>query len=75
VINGVVIADVDDNWVWIPNEDDGFTVKSLFVHLQSTLLSQNLVSQSAKFVLKNVWRSAVPSKVSVFAWKTLSKGV
>jgi hypothetical protein len=40
VINGVVIADVDDNWVWIPNEDDGFTVKSLFVHLQSTLLSQ-----------------------------------
>jgi hypothetical protein len=38
VINGVVIVDVDDSWVWNPNVDEGFTVKYLFVHLQNTLL-------------------------------------
>jgi hypothetical protein len=71
VINGVVMEDVEDSWEWVLNVEEGFKVKSLFIHLQSTLLPQNLVSQSAKFACKNVWRSAVPSKVSAFAWQLL----
>jgi hypothetical protein len=67
VINDVVMADVEDRWEWVPNVDEGFTVKSLFVHLQGMLLPQTLISQSAKFAFKNVWRSAAPSKVSAFA--------
>jgi hypothetical protein len=33
VINGVVISDVEDRWIWKSNVEDGCTVKSLYVYL------------------------------------------
>jgi hypothetical protein len=71
VINGVMLAEVVDSWVWKPNLDDGFTVKSLFEYLQRTLRPQSALSPSAHFTFKNIWKCAVPSKVSSFAWQLL----
>jgi hypothetical protein len=71
VLNGVVLTEVEDRWLWKPNGEDGFTVKSLYGYLHKELLPHNILSPFAQFAFKNVWRSAVPSKVSALAWQVL----
>jgi hypothetical protein len=71
VINNTVLSEVDDSWGWRLSVEEGFTVKSLFLHLQSTMLPQTVLSQSAQLAFKNIWKSAVPSKVSGLAWQLL----
>jgi hypothetical protein len=71
VINSVVITEAEDCWMWKPNGEDGFTVKSLYEYLQRTLLARSTLSSFDQFVFKNIWRSAVPSKVSALAWQLL----
>jgi hypothetical protein len=71
VLNGVVISEVDDSWIWRPNVEDGFTVKSLYEYLHRTLLPQSNLSQSAQLAFKNIWKSVVLSKVSALAWQLL----
>jgi hypothetical protein len=71
VINNVVITEAEDRWVWTPNVDEGFSVKSLYMYLHSTLIPLNPISNSARFAFKNIWRSVVPSKVSALAWQIL----
>jgi hypothetical protein len=68
VINNVVLREVEDSWLWKPNVEEGFTVKSLYGYLHKELLPQDTLSPFAQFAFKNVWRSAVPSKVSALAW-------
>jgi hypothetical protein len=70
-INNVEIVDTDDTWVWNPDVDGGFSVKSLYVYLARELLPQNTLSQSAQFAFKHIWKTAVPSKVCAFAWQLL----
>jgi hypothetical protein len=73
VINSVGIEEVDDSWIWKPNVEVGFTVKSLYDHtheyLHQVLLPQHNFSQFAQFAFKNIWRTVVPSKVSALAWQ------
>jgi hypothetical protein len=67
----MVITEVADSWAWRPNVEDGFTVKSLYVYLQRSLLPQNVLLQSAQIAFKNIQKSVVPSKVSALTWQLL----
>ncbi|GAU23240.1 hypothetical protein TSUD_172690 [Trifolium subterraneum] len=69
VIKNVVITEVGDSWVWSPNVDEGFSVKSLYLTLDVMLLSHNNLTTFQSSVFKNIWKSVVPSKVSALAWQ------
>ncbi|MCH84701.1 putative ribonuclease H protein [Trifolium medium] len=69
VINNVVITEVEDRWVWSPNVDEGFSVKSLYFALDELLLEHTNLNTFQTFVFKNIRKGAVPSKVSAFAWQ------
>jgi hypothetical protein len=70
VINSVELSEVDDSWTWKPQPDVGFTVKTLYEHLDRVLLpQQHNLSPFAQVAFKNIWRTAVPSKVSALAWQ------
>ncbi|KAK2426239.1 hypothetical protein P8452_40952 [Trifolium repens] len=71
VIHNVNIVDTDDRWVWNPDLVGGFSVKTLYVHLDSVLLPHNILSLSAQFAFNNTWKTAVPSKVCALAWQLL----
>ncbi|MCH81167.1 LINE-1 reverse transcriptase like, partial [Trifolium medium] len=68
-VDARVITDVEDRWVWKPNEAEGFSVKSMYVVLEGVLLPQSLLNDFESVVLKNIWKSAVPSKVCALAWQ------
>ncbi|MCH96537.1 LINE-1 reverse transcriptase like, partial [Trifolium medium] len=69
VLRNVVITEDDDTWIWRPNVDEGFSVKSLYVFLDQLLKPRNMVTQSEVFAFRSIWKSAVPSKVSALAWQ------
>ncbi|MCI04536.1 putative ribonuclease H protein, partial [Trifolium medium] len=69
VISHRGITDAEDRWVWKPNEAEGFTVKSMYIVLEGVLLPQSLLNDFESVVLKNISKSAVPSKVCALAWQ------
>ncbi|GAU46742.1 hypothetical protein TSUD_286020 [Trifolium subterraneum] len=69
VITNVVIMESEDRWVWSPNVDEGFSVKSLYLALGEMLLPHNNITSSQSFAFKNMWKSAVPYKVCALAWQ------
>jgi hypothetical protein len=44
LIRNVVITEVDDKWMWRPNGEDGFSVKSTYVALDTLLLNHNVLT-------------------------------
>jgi hypothetical protein len=69
IITNVELTEVEDSWVWKPNVEEGFTVKSLYLYLHQMMLSNNTLPSFTQFAFRNIWRSAVPSKVSALAWQ------
>ncbi|KAK2428745.1 hypothetical protein QL285_027243 [Trifolium repens] len=71
LIRNVVITVVDDKWMWRPNGEDGFSVKSTYVALDTLLLNHNVLTTEQSFAFKIVWKSAAPSKVRAMVWQLL----
>jgi hypothetical protein len=71
LIRNVVITEVDDKWMWRPNGEDGFSVKSTYVALDTLLLNHNVLTTEQSFAFKIVWKSAAPSKVRAMVWQLL----
>ncbi|GAU44464.1 hypothetical protein TSUD_286560 [Trifolium subterraneum] len=58
-----------DRWVWKPNEEEGFSVRSMYVLLDLLLVPRALVTPLEAFPFRTIWKCAVPSKVSAVAWQ------
>jgi hypothetical protein len=71
VINNVGIVDTEDRWIWNPDIEGGFSVKSLYDYLDQFLLPHNTLTQLAKFAFKGIWKTPVPSKVAALAWQLM----
>ncbi|XP_024631708.1 uncharacterized protein [Medicago truncatula] len=56
---------VEDQWLWIPDPTQGYSVRRAYYVLTSTDLS--LVDLAAEMI----WHRQVPLKVSVLAWRLL----
>jgi len=46
-------------------------VKSAYLKLEESVLSEDRWGEEEKQVFKNMWKSAAPSKVVVFGWRML----
>ena len=58
-------VNVSDQWLWIPNPAEGFSVQGAYYVLTSKDLPQ--VDSTAEMI----WHRQVPLKVLVFAWRLL----
>jgi hypothetical protein len=63
------VSSEEDRWVWSLSDDDRFSVKSAYTMLAPILLNETNEEFVDSSVVKNIWKSAVPSKVAAFAWK------
>jgi hypothetical protein len=69
LVNSIVITEAEDRWVWRPNMDDGFSVKSLYVTLDVLLSPCIPITLFEAFAYRSMWKTALPSKVGAFAWQ------
>jgi hypothetical protein len=68
---GVVMRDGPDVWVWKPDKDGVFSVKSCFVLLQNLYLPEGVLSNEEEVIFRENWRSKAPGKVLAFSWMLL----
>jgi hypothetical protein len=61
----------EDSWVWRPAIDDGFSVKSMYMYLESNLPLQVHRTDLELFAFRYIWKTGVPSKVSALVWQLL----
>jgi hypothetical protein len=71
ILDGVLLTDTIDRWIWKPGIGGLFSVKATYVFLDSTLNIITPRSSLESFALKFIWKSGVPSKVSALAWQLL----
>jgi hypothetical protein len=72
ILERVVFSLEDDYWKWLPNPDEGFTVKSSYTCLQEELETVVVVvGDEMGEVFKFLWDSPAPSKVIAFSWQLL----
>ncbi|MCH87455.1 ribonuclease H, partial [Trifolium medium] len=69
LILNVEITDADDGWIWTPDRVEGFSVKSLYVYLDSLLSPQIQRTSLENFAFNYIWKSGVPSKVCALVWQ------
>ncbi|GAU29820.1 hypothetical protein TSUD_223660 [Trifolium subterraneum] len=69
VLNIFPLSEEVDRWVWKPNEAEGFSVKSLYDWLDSTLVTRAILTPLEAFSFCSIWKCVVPSKVSALAWQ------
>jgi hypothetical protein len=70
-LEGVIMSDTIDRWIWKPGNGGLFSVKSTYVFLDSTLNISTPRSSLDSFAFKFIWKSGVPSKVSALSWQLL----
>jgi hypothetical protein len=71
LLNLVIITNTEDNWIWNPGGEEGFSLKSTYVFLDHTLNLYQQLPSLLSFAFKFIWKCGVPSKVSAFAWQLL----
>jgi hypothetical protein len=70
-ISATVRLDVEDRWVWVPEQGANFTVNSTY-HMVFALSSCHYVVEQCNAALfSRIWKGPTPSKVSGFVWQLL----
>ena len=70
-LEGFVVGVEDDRWRWKLEDDDIFTVKSLYVKLEGKEVGEVGHPEEKRRVFRQIWKSGAPSKVIAFVWKAL----
>ena len=70
-LEGVILGSDVDRWVWLPEKDGCFSVKSMYMVLERILLMEVDFCSSKEAVFEVLWRSPAPSKVVAFSWTLL----
>lgn len=67
-------ADCDNFWIWILECSKIFTVRSCYYHLVKEHLSPS-EDGGLKLALKGLWKSTIPSKVTLFGLRMLTNSL
>ncbi|GAU43110.1 hypothetical protein TSUD_373050 [Trifolium subterraneum] len=66
-----VFSSDDDSWIWRPDPDGVFSVKSAYNLLIEELRSGEELEEEAALIFEQIWESPAPSKVIAFSWQLL----
>jgi len=65
------LVDGVDDWLWRLDEDDAFSVKSMYSKLETLMVREDSLQDLQRRVLSQIWKNPPPLKVMVFTWKLL----
>jgi hypothetical protein len=71
VLQLVVLNLEEDRWVWMPDVEGSFSVKSAYNLLVKELWTDNVLEGELVEVFDHLWDSPAPSKVIAFSWQLL----
>jgi hypothetical protein len=71
VLNTVVLSDEQDKWVWKPDSNGVFSVKSTYVVVSIMLMGRREMDCYLASAFKSLWKCTAPSKVLGFSWLLL----
>jgi hypothetical protein len=71
VLELVALNSEEDRWVWVPDLDGSFSVKSAYNLLVKELWTDNVLEGELAEVFDHLWESPTPSKVIAFSWQLL----
>ncbi|KAF5205698.1 Reverse transcriptase zinc-binding domain [Thalictrum thalictroides] len=60
-----------DNWVWLPEKNGRFTVRSAYNCLSAENVLQTQTQVSNKSLWSTIWKLRVPHRIKLFAWKCI----
>ncbi|MCH86346.1 F-box family protein [Trifolium medium] len=75
VLPTLVLTGMDDEWLWSLEDGGKFTVRSMYVFLESVFSPVSVFGDQELRVFSNIWKSSAPSKVIAFSWKLLRNRV
>lgn len=61
----------EDRWRWKLEDNESFSVKSLYHKLEGRGLGEVVRPEGERRVFRHIWKVAAPSKVRAFVWKSL----
>jgi hypothetical protein len=70
-LEGKVLGDRADSWVWKPDIEGGFSVKSCYTLLLDHFNVEVPLNEVEKVIFRAIWRSKAPGKVLAFSWTML----
>jgi hypothetical protein len=71
VLNTVVLTDEEDRWIWKPDPNGGFSVKSTYEVVSIMLMGRREIDNQLASAFKSLWKCTAPSKVLGFSWLLL----
>ncbi|MCI06863.1 putative non-LTR retroelement reverse transcriptase, partial [Trifolium medium] len=71
LINTATFLDVEDQWGWVSEGGQAFTVKSTYWIVSNLPLHDFQLVPSHAAVFTQIWKRLAPSKVSGFVWQLL----
>jgi hypothetical protein len=71
IVERVVFTLEDDSWIWLPDDEGIFSVKSSYKLLAEKLLAEDVMESDKLEVFDSIWSSPAPSKVIAFSWQLL----
>jgi hypothetical protein len=71
MLEEVVFGGEEDKWVWIPEEDGLFSIKSAYSVLENIFLLEDDVGDFNEGVFSSLWKNPAPYKVVEFSWSLL----
>lgn len=69
MLDGFERCGVDDRWRWKLEDDHIFSVKSMYLKLESRKLWEDIRPEGEMKVFRQIWKFGAPFKVSAFVWK------
>lgn len=61
----------EDRWSWRLEENEAFSVKSMYMKVERVLREEDVIGNLERRVFRDIWKSPAPSKTVAFSWKLL----
>lgn len=66
-IEGTLLGEEEDKWLWTPEEEGIFSVRSSYKVLEELVFLEDGLNELEEGVFANLWKSQTPSKVVTFS--------
>jgi hypothetical protein len=71
LLEGTLLGDEEDRWLWTPEEGGTFSVRSSYKVLEEIVLLEDDLNDFQEGIFDKLWKSPAPSKVVAFSWAAL----
>ena len=70
-LEGSILGEEADRWLWLPEDSGVFSVSSSYKVLENLVILEEGVNVEEEGIFSKLWKSPAPSKVVAFSWMAL----